>query len=250
MRVFRTLRGSKTFTHSCPVRSHPTASLQRTPPFNEPEEGPKKLPPAQLSHSYVPGKSCQQGNLDRLFDEAYIRALRDRDQEIETHLVNSLSRPLSVKLHSRLRSPQLIEDARQETFLRVFVYFRSGKILENPASLPSFVLSVCNNVCHEFLRSHTRQEQMPVTDLGPLDKEANPEQRVVTEERKRLVTSILNNLSTKDRLVLKRVFLDEADKDQVCHELGIDREYLRLLVHRAKLRFRRALQGELTYANI
>src|SRR5579859_2173955 len=121
MRAFRTLRGSKTFTHSRPARSHPTARQQHTPSFNEPE-GPKQLSTARLSPSYVPGKSYQEGNADRLFDEAYIRALRDHNQEIENHLVSSLSRPLWVKLHSRLRSPQLIEDARQETFLRVFVY--------------------------------------------------------------------------------------------------------------------------------
>ena len=228
MRPFRRLHGSKTFTHSCPVRSHAAARPQRTPP-NQPEEPPKQAPSARLSH--------------RLFDEAYLRALRDHDQEIETHLVNSFSRPLWVKLHAHLRSPQVIEDARQETFLRVFAYFQSGKTLGNPASLPGFVLSVCSNVCHEFLRAHTRHEQMPATDLEPPDKEANPEQQVVTEERKQLVASILDHLSAKDRQVLKRVFLDEADKDEICHELGIDREYLRLLVHRAKLRFRMALPG-------
>jgi RNA polymerase sigma-70 factor (ECF subfamily) len=240
MKSLKTVRSPKPFAYSWPGCTHPAIRPQRTPPADDPEQEPKWLSsksPSSRSKSY-PGAQP-----DRLFDGAYLIALRDHNQEVESHLVNALARPLWVKLHSRLRSPQLIEDARQETFLRVFVYFRSGKTLQNPASLPGFVLSVCNNVCHEFLRSHTRQDQMPINEMDPLDRGENPEQRVVTEERKQLVANILNHLSTKDRQVLKRVFLDEADKDEVCHELGIDRDYLRLVVHRAKLRFRAVLKG-------
>jgi RNA polymerase sigma-70 factor (ECF subfamily) len=148
-----------------------------------------------------------------------------------------------LKLHARLRSPQLIEDARQETFLRVITYFRAGKTLDNPASLPGFVLSVCNNVCHEVLRSHTRHQQMPEEEPDPPDSAMNPEQNVVTEERKQIVTKILSDLSSRDRQLLRRVFLDEADKDEVCDELGVNREYLRVLVHRAKIRLKAAMAG-------
>src|SRR5215510_5975631 len=68
--------------------------------------------------------------LQRLFDEAYLIALRDRDQGAEADLVSSFARPIWLKLHARLRVPHLIEDARQETFLRVLTYFRSGKSLQ------------------------------------------------------------------------------------------------------------------------
>jgi RNA polymerase sigma-70 factor (ECF subfamily) len=231
MRPPKTAHASEPLTH---FRDEHEADLKDSPP---------SPPSAWLSQRDNADKLRHTRQGDRLFDKAYLVALRDRDREIENHLVESLSRPLWVKLHTCLRSPQLIEDARQETFLRVFVYFRSGKTLDNPASLPGFVLSVCINVCHEFLRSHTRHEQMPVTEIEPRDRAANPEQRVVTEERKQLVANVLNDLSTKDRQVLRRVFLDEADKDEICHELGVDRGYLRLLVHRAKGRFRTALLG-------
>jgi RNA polymerase sigma-70 factor (ECF subfamily) len=189
------------------------------------------------------GMLYTEGRREPLFDQAYLIALRDQDQGAAANLVTFFARPLWLKLHARLRSPQLIEDARQETFLRVLAYFRSGKTLNNPASLPGFVLSVCNNVCHEFLRAHTRHEQMPAEGPDPPDAGMNPEQNVVTEERKQIVIEILSDLSHKDRQLLRRVFLDEADKDEVCHELGVSREYLRVLVHRAKLRLKAALAG-------
>jgi RNA polymerase sigma-70 factor (ECF subfamily) len=178
-----------------------------------------------------------------LFDYAYIIALQRQDRDVESHLVTFFSKPLWCRLHARLRSPQLIEDARQETYLRVFTYFRSGKTLENPASLPAFVLSVCNNVCYELLRVHTRHPQIPENAPDPPDRGMNPEQAVVTEELKQIVRKILGELSTKDCSLLRRVFLDEADKDDVCREFGISRDYLRVLVHRAKQRLKTALAG-------
>ena len=48
-------------------------------------------------------------------------------------------------------------------------------------------------------------------------------------------------MNEKDRQLLRRVFLDEEDKDQVCREFQVDRNYLRVLLHRARLRFRAAL---------
>jgi RNA polymerase sigma-70 factor (ECF subfamily) len=37
---------------------------------------------------------------------------------------------------------------------------------------------------------------------------------------------------------LKAVFLDERDRDEVCEEFGVDRAYLRVLLHRAKQEFK------------
>ena len=38
--------------------------------------------------------------------------------------------------------------------------------------------------------------------------------------------------------MLKAVFLDERDRDEVCREFGVDRDYLRVLLHRAKQEFK------------
>jgi RNA polymerase sigma-70 factor, ECF subfamily len=37
---------------------------------------------------------------------------------------------------------------------------------------------------------------------------------------------------------LREVFLEERDKDEVCRDYGVDREYLRVLLHRAKQSFK------------
>ena len=167
--------------------------------------------------------------------------MADRDVHAENVLVSHFLRPVQLKLRARLRSPELIQDASQETFLRVLSYFRSGKTLENPASLPGFVHSVCRNIALEFLRVHTRYDQMPESVEGPTDRSPSAEGRMISEERTTVVRRILGELPEKDRELLRRVLLEEEDKDSVCRELQIDRNYLRVLLHRARLRFKAQL---------
>jgi RNA polymerase sigma-70 factor (ECF subfamily) len=61
---------------------------------------------------------------------------------------------------------------------------------------------------------------------------------LVADEEREGVRAALMDLPEKERLLLKWVFFDERDKDDICRELQIDRGYLRVLVHRAKSRFR------------
>jgi RNA polymerase sigma-70 factor (ECF subfamily) len=188
-------------------------------------------------HREVPG---------RLFDETYLNALKERDGDAENYLILHFSRPVLSKLRVRLRSRELVRDAYQETFLRVFAYFRSGKTLENPNSLPGFVHSISHNVALEFLRAHTRHGQLPENGVEQEDSALSPEGQAVTGERKEFVRRILLELPAKDSQLLRRIFLDEEDKDQVCHEFQIDRDYLRVLLHRARVRFKAALLSQET----
>jgi RNA polymerase sigma-70 factor (ECF subfamily) len=52
------------------------------------------------------------------------------------------------------------------------------------------------------------------------------------------VREILVDLPPRDRDLLKAVFLDERDRDEVCRQFGVDREYLRVLLFRAKQDFK------------
>jgi RNA polymerase sigma-70 factor, ECF subfamily len=59
---------------------------------------------------------------------------------------------------------------------------------------------------------------------------------------------VLDDLPAKDRRLLEEVFLEERDKDQVCRDFKVDREYLRVLLFRARKRFRSVLTGERSIA--
>ena len=70
------------------------------------------------------------------------------------------------------------------------------------------------------------------------DKVLDLEGMLVTKQSSEQVRRILEGLPKRDRELLRAIFLDEKEKDSVCQEFGVDREYLRVLVHRAKDKFK------------
>ncbi|MBS1858621.1 MAG: hypothetical protein JST11_24845, partial [Acidobacteria bacterium] len=57
-------------------------------------------------------------------------------------------------------------------------------------------------------------------------------------EESKHVRQVLEEMPPRDRQILHWLFFEERDKGEVCALLGVDREYLRVLVHRAKSKFR------------
>src|SRR5216683_1686181 len=79
------------------------------------------------------------------FSEDYVQRLATGDPEVENHFTGYFGGLLRIKLKTKLRSANMIEDVRQETFLRVLATLRDGRLLY-PDRLGGFVNSVCNNV--------------------------------------------------------------------------------------------------------
>ena len=178
------------------------------------------------------------------FDNDYLVRLRQGDADTERHFVHHFSNTIRLSLRYRLRSWQLIDDIRQETFLRVLNFLRSDKSMDHPERLGAYVHSVSINVMMELLRASTRHPAMPEDAHQYVDGSVNPETEVVTRERKDMVRSVLDELPQKDRRILRAVFLEDLDKDEVCKRFDVNRDYLRVLVHRAKIRFRAVLDKD------
>jgi RNA polymerase sigma-70 factor (ECF subfamily) len=127
---------------------------------------------------------------------------------------------------------------RQETFARVFSVLRKDG-LRQPERLGAFVNTVCSHVLSEHYRSSSGSESLDVEGRPELpDKSASALEIVVARQTKDKVREILLDLAPRDRSLLKAVFLDERDRDEVCREFGVERDYLRVLLHRAKQEFK------------
>ena len=180
---------------------------------------------------------------DWIFNEDYLRKLTEGDPEVESHFVLHFSALLRVKLRNKLRSTQTIEDIRQETFLRVFLALRKKDGIQTPEKLGAFVNAVCNNVMMESFRASIRYRQMPEDVPEIIDHSADPSQNLVTEERRKLVEALLEDLPAKDHEILRTFFLEEHSKEAIARKMGVSPAYLRVLVHRARTRFRSAFEN-------
>jgi RNA polymerase sigma-70 factor (ECF subfamily) len=198
-------------------------------------------PPEVLKCAPLPGS---RGNLLEFysFDEEYFGRLREGDFLTREHFHKYFTALMKVKLRSRLHSREAIEDVQQETFVRFFKALRDEKIRE-PKRLGSYVLSICKNV----LKEHYREDEHDDKRFVPIDGDNAPElpaasldlvKMISDRQAKEKLHKVLAQLPDRERRVLHAVVFEERDKDEVCREFGINRDNLRLILHRAKQRFR------------
>jgi RNA polymerase sigma-70 factor (ECF subfamily) len=131
-----------------------------------------------------------------------------------------------------------VEDIQQETFTRVLRNVQEDRIRQ-PERLGAFVNTVCENVLREYCRSSFHEVPAPdeLADIVP-DPTMGMTDVIAQRQMQEEVRHILAGLTEKDRNVMKALFLEERDKDEVCREFGVTREHLRVLVHRAKRAFK------------
>jgi len=172
------------------------------------------------------------------FDDDYVRRLRDRDARTEEHFNRYFRDLLHLKLRGRLRSLDDVDDVCQDVFLRVLrTLCSSENPLRDDRKLGAYVAGVCNKVLLERYRIDVRTEPLDER-RHDLPSAQDIESDFVTAENKRHILAVLDGLDPRDAAILRAVFLDEEDKDEICRRFGVTRDYLRVLVHRAKEEFR------------
>ena len=221
------------------TRAHSRCTALKLPslPALSPENG--RYSPPQVLHC-VPLQGLRGRSLQfQSFDQSYLERLRAGDYRAQEHFGAYFSELIQIKLRSRLKSLEAIEDVRQETFTRFFIALREGRVLQ-PERLGSFVVSICNNVLFEYYRAGSRLDSLDDGEK-PRDlpgKGTDLLSLLAAKETEKKVREILERLSERDRRLLREVFLEERDKDEVCRDFGVDRDYLRVLLYRAKQAFK------------
>jgi RNA polymerase sigma-70 factor (ECF subfamily) len=172
------------------------------------------------------------------FDKAYVERLREGDPPTEHHFVAYFEQLLRIKLRARMLPSDKVEDLRQETFIRVIAAVRREGGVRQPERFGAFVNSICNNVLLEHYRSSAKSQPMEDSHMEIPDKVLDLEGMLVTKQASEQVRKILDGMPRRDRDLLRAIFLEEKEKDVVCKEFGVDRDYLRVLLHRAKDKFK------------
>jgi RNA polymerase sigma-70 factor (ECF subfamily) len=173
------------------------------------------------------------------FDDLYVRRLKEHDRETGDHFVAYFSPLLLEKLRRRLPA-QDIEDVRQDVLMRVL---KKLDDLREGSKLPEFVLGTCNNVLREQYR---KVQTEPLDDwllllVGSWDIERD----FLRSEADAAVRETLSEMSRRkprEAEVLRAIYLDDEDRDEVCRRYNMTAANLRVLLHRAKKKFQAAFR--------
>jgi RNA polymerase sigma-70 factor (ECF subfamily) len=169
-----------------------------------------------------------------VFDDDYVRRLREGDRDTAAHFHAYFRDLLLLKLRRRLASIDAIDEVRQEVFVRCFEHL--GELRE-AKKLGAFVNSICNRVLMEYYRAEGRTEPLSdeATQIPDTSDAATSLDSARSVDR---VRRVLETMPARDSDILKAVFIDESDKEEVCRRFGVERDYLRVLLHRAKEKFK------------
>ena len=190
-------------------------------------------------HSYTPHHNLEGFVELFAFTREYVERLRGGDFSTEQHFVAYFEQLLRIKLRARMLPSETIEDLRQETYIRVLANLRKGEdAVRQPERFGAYVNSICNYVLMEFYRSSNKTSPWDDSYLELPDHAVDTEGLLVSKQAKQRVRQVLAALPKKDRDLLWAFFIEEKDKDEVCVQFGVDRDYFRVLLHRAKDKFR------------
>jgi len=173
------------------------------------------------------------------------RRIREGDVSAEGELCRQFEPGLRVLLRRRTGGDHgLLQDLVQETLLIVIQRLR-GAGLDDPAKLAAFAAQTARNLAMASLRKAERQRTD--IDSDATDRNADPK-RAVDElasdlEAGLAVRALLRELPhVRDRLMLKRFYLEDHDKELICQEFDLTEAAFNQALSRARRRFRQILE--------
>ena len=172
-----------------------------------------------------------------VFDKGYLDKLRVGDLATQHHFASYFGRFLRIRYRGRRLTQDVIDDLVQDTLLRVMIKVRDGAVRQ-PECFGAFVNSISNHVLLEHFRYSSKNQSAEDGPPDVPDKVLDLDGLLVTQETAENVRRVLGQLPERDRRILRRLFFDDTDKDTICIEFGVNRDYLRVLVLRAKDKFR------------
>src|SRR5687767_413229 len=175
-----------------------------------------------------------------LADRELASSVEQGDQFAESALYEKYSDRLYFLALSELHSREEAEDVRTETFTRVLLALRQGK-LRKPDSLSSFIVGIALNVIREFRRQRSGTDPLGEHELK-LVGEASPEKAFLDQEVSRAIDEAAKQLKPREREFLRMYYYDELPKQEIARVLGIKQERLRLIKSRALQKFREIYQ--------
>jgi RNA polymerase sigma factor (sigma-70 family) len=137
-----------------------------------------------------------------------------------------------------------IDDIVQETLKRFLDAVRSDKV-RTVESTGAFLNGICRNVIQEYRRRLLRDGLLP--EEPPEPAAAGIGQADLTALRDAIAVT-MKQLSSRDQIVLRACYIDELPVDEILAMTGLTLDNFRVVLCRAKEKFRRVYQGRVKSA--
>lgn len=199
---------------------------------------------SDLSHEitvYLLSKE-KKNVLENPFNGEYLRRLRNREAETSEHFYAYFKQRLQIKLRARRIREADVQDIMQETLLCVLRAIDNDTI-RTAEAFGGYVSGVCDNLLKDFFNGCLSREQLrvDVDEIDLSDPTPGIETDILRRERQELVQAILDDMSPKNRNLLRAKIFEELSNDEMCARFGASSpDTVRVMLCRARKRFAKA----------
>ena len=136
-----------------------------------------------------------------------------------------------------------VDDLVQETLTR-YLRAEQRNLIRNTTEFGAFINGVCRNVILEYRR---RMRREPLLDEGQTipDIAVRPDADIL--EMRDAIDSGLAELAERDRMILRQLYLEGKDKEDICKEWKMSDAQFRVVLFRAKERFRKVYTSDVKH---
>lgn len=169
----------------------------------------------------------------------------DDDRAFMEELYLSYRRLMFSELWKTLHNEDDVNDVQQDCIIRLMGKIPLLRALDRD-KLVNYIITTCRHSALNFIRSenHTRQYAFDEGFDALSDMVSPSEDRLLRAERREDILSAWQALDEKSRRVLELKYVLEADNAMIAQEFGVGEASVRMLLTRARSRFKKLLDGE------
>jgi RNA polymerase sigma-70 factor, ECF subfamily len=160
-------------------------------------------------------------------------------------LINDNYQGLRLLLTRKVRDPHTAADLLNGAIVKSLEHLTANRI-SNPDQLAGWVYRVAINDLRNHMRNmHTRRDVRSGEEaLQSLPGDRDASDGAAETKLAALVRAVIEQLPTeRDRVIVRRFYLDEADKEEICREQhNLSPLHFDKVIHRARARMKELLQ--------
>ena len=158
------------------------------------------------------------------------------DGELLNQLYARYHRELYLYVYSLCRNEALAEDLVQETFLKALL-----SLSESHGNLRAWLYLVARNL---YFNQQKKRREVSAEAVEPGESGEEPLDRLLTDERTRLLYEALSHLEERKREVLQMQYFGGLSQKEIAAVLRLTPEHVRVLGYRGKREIRQWMEEQ------
>ncbi len=174
-----------------------------------------------------------------------VHRIESGDLFAESELVERYAHGIRLILMKRTGSAQLAHDLCQDTFVVTLKKLRAGQ-LKNPCSLAAFIRQTAVNISIDHFRKEKRyiSQNDGIISLHHTHRD-HKARKIDSQAARAMLEEALDRLAVpRDREILRRFYLADEDKSEICRDLHLSSAHFDRVLYRAKKRMRELIDHQ------